>query len=172
MKNIATKKYVKWVQAQRIIDWDDPDAGPVNINEFFVDQEEADLPVIREEDLGQILEDDLELGEEAVPEGAPVTDVKPEVPPEDRPQFNNKHEALAWAEDNNEVVEINYTTKGGTNLIREVEPHGKFYAHTTHRNILVTFDRSINAIRAFIIKNVNTLDFTGKRFQKKFVVKS
>ena len=174
MKTLYSKNYVKFIEAQHIVNWDDLSGEPININEFS-DTEEPEissLPVIRQEDIGKILEDDLELGSEVVPENAPVVEELPEISTEERPRFSNKYDAIDWAKEHNEVIRINYTTEHNTNLNRDVEPHGTFYARTTHRTILVVFDRTVNAIRAFIIKNINALDFTGNRFQKKFVVRA
>ena len=163
MKTIHSAIY-KRLLAQNITDVDE---AP---NTF---EENASLPVIREEDLADILEDDIEIGEDVVPEGAPVTQVVEETPEEEeirRPEFTNFFDALEWAEDNNDVVQINYTTVNGNNLTREIEPHGSFYARTTHRTVLVTYDRTVGAIRAFIIRNINAIDFVGDKFRKKFIV--
>jgi len=171
MNIIYSNAYKKLVRAQTMVNWDEPEADPSQVSEFF-DEDEAHLPVIREEDLAGILEDNQELGEEVVPEGAPLTEQPEPVLPEERPEFRNQYDALEWAEQNDETVRINYTTKRGTNIIRDIEPHGKFYASTTHRTILVAYDKTVGAIRAFIIRNVNNMDFLGTRFKKKFIVRS
>jgi hypothetical protein len=131
--------------------------------------ENQNLPVIGVDDLSSILEDDIE----DISEVPPTIEEKPI---EDKiqqgyPQFSTNNETLEWAEQNLEVIRISYVTKKGKNLIRNVEPHGQFYAKTTHHQIVVTFDRTINAIRAFIVRNIQKIDFTGEgKFNKKFIV--
>ena len=160
MKVITTEVYKKYVVGQKIEPRD------------AVKEPVDNLPIIREEDLSTILEDDLELGTEAFPEGAPAVEEVEESPgvPQERPVFSNKYDVIDWAEKNKDVIEINYTTKHGTNMTRVVEPHGTFYANTTHRTILVAFDRTVGAIRAFIVRNINGLDFTDQKFNKRFIV--
>lgn len=171
MKIIYSKKYREIIQSQTMVDWDEPEAGPANVEDFF-DKDEANLPVIREEDLGGILEDNQEIGEDVVPEGAPVAQEPQPAIPEEVSEFRNQYEALDWAEQNRQVVRMSYTTKRGINITREIEPHGQFYASTTHRTILVTYDRTVGAIRAFIMRNISNLDFLGEQFKKKFIVRA
>ena len=139
------------------------------------EEEERNIPKIRSEDLGQFLEDNLEDEPIEIPEEelgameAPLED--PEVEePQDYPQFSNAFDAQEWAKDNNEVVRIAYTTEHGTGIVRDVEPHGTFHADTTGHEILVTYDRSVGDIRAFILKNIATFSFIGERFDPKFEV--
>ena len=138
-----------------------------------VTQDGTNLPVLDVQDLSRILEDSFDEGEQ--------TDIQPEQngPPEDEevqqnqyPVFKNAFEATDWAEKSNEVVRVSYTTKHGRQLVRDVEPHGKFHSDSTNRMILVTFDETIGDIRAFIVGNITSWAFTGKKFNKKFVVKA
>jgi hypothetical protein len=87
------------------------------------------------------------------------------------PTFGTAFEATEWAEENNEVVRISYTTKHGRFLIRDVEPHGKFHSQSTHKEILVTWDETVGDIRAFIVSNISKWAFVKKKFNKKFTVK-
>jgi len=166
MKIIITEQYDKLVFAQ-LLEEDKE-------NSLLIDKDNNNLPVIKEEDIHSILEDDIEIGDEIVPEGSPITeqplDVEKVEETEKAPLFNNKFDAIDWAIDNNKTININYVTKKGTGVNRKVEPHGTFYAKTTHNTILVTFDQTIDAIRAFIITNINGLNFTGEDFNKKFIV--
>lgn len=52
---------------------------------------------------------------------------------------------------------------------RIVEPHKIVYARTTGNYILVTWDRSVNGIRAFIIGNIqpNAVIYEGEEFNRK-----
>lgn len=88
------------------------------------------------------------------------------------PEFANSIDAIRWAEANNEIVRISYITEKGKDLQREIEPHGQFSAKTTGNQILVTFDRTVGDIRAFILNNIIYYDFVGKKFNKKFTVLS
>jgi len=58
--------------------------------------------------------------------------------------------------DNNEVISFDYTNRFGQNAGRRVvEPHYTFVARTTGNEVLVTFDRTKNDIRAFIVGNIH-----------------
>jgi uncharacterized membrane protein (UPF0127 family) len=152
-------------------------------------EQPQDLPIISPSDLGQYLEDSFDeetlpteevqpspnaletMPEEAVPEQVPQ---EPQEQPQEKeyPQFSNAFQALDWAEHNNEVVRIVYTSKKGRQITRDVEPHGTFHSEATHRQILVTFDETVGSIRAFIIHNISKWAFVGKQFNKKFVVRA
>ena len=55
-----------------------------------------------------------------------------------------------------EVISFEYTNRFGAFAgLRTVEPHYTFIANTTNNEILVTFDRDSNAIRAFIVGNIH-----------------
>ena len=139
------------------------------------------LPVLTKGDIGKILEDsfDEETPTEVSQPGEEPENVQPgeedgqeaPPPPQDFPTFQTAFQAVQWAQDNNEVVHISYTTKKGRQLERDVEPHGQFHSDSTSRQILVTFDESVGDIRAFIISNIGSWSFVGKKFTKKFVVK-
>lgn len=56
----------------------------------------------------------------------------------------------------NEVISFDYTNRFGQYAgTRTVEPHYTFIAQTTGNEILVTFDRDQNDIRAFIVGNIH-----------------
>lgn len=58
--------------------------------------------------------------------------------------------------ENMEVISFEYTNRFGAYAgLRTVEPHYTFVAKTTGNEILVTFDRDINDIRAFIVGNIH-----------------
>ena len=148
------------------------------------------LPVIDISNLEGILEDSYDEGEPS-PEDmiAPEPqDQQPEISPEqmqqDEPQeeeipvedesypkFGTPAEALNWAQQNHEAVFIWYTTKGGRDIKRVIEPHGQFVAESTGNPIVVTFDQTIGDIRAFIVPRVMHYSFVGEEFQPKFVVR-
>lgn len=145
-----------------------------------------DLPVLNISDLGGKLEDELDQPEESTQENPPPeqpeeTGLPPQeeqlpqeqqAPPvEEYPVFSNVFDAAKWAQNNNEVVRIDYTTRHGRRLVRDVEPHGQFHSESTHRQILVTFDETIGDIRAFIMTNIGGWSFVGRQFNKKFIVK-
>lgn len=141
--------------------------------------EPQNLPALGPEDIGKYLEDDLEAADDQVQDGldGDIDQTPEEQPPTDEnpegyPVFANVFEAMEWAEKNGEVVRINYRTKKGTALVRDVEPHGRFHAQSTKREILVTYDETIDGIRAFIATNVGNWAFVGRKFQKKFVVRA
>lgn len=135
------------------------------------------LPMLDTSDIGQYLEDALE--EDQVNDALDGhLDQQPQPDTEDStqeqknyPVFDSAFDAIDWAMQNDEVVRINYTTKKGTALVRDVEPHGSFHSESTKRDILVTYDETVNSIRAFITSNIGNWAFVGRKFQKKFIVK-
>jgi uncharacterized protein len=131
----------------------------------------TNLPVIGPNELNDLLEDSFDEPELPEQEGLeePQTEISPE---KNYPSFSNAMDAADWAEKNGEVIRINYITRSGRQITRDVEPHGSFHADSTMRQILVTFDETVNDIRAFIFMNVKNWSFIGKQFQKKFIVRA
>lgn len=67
----------------------------------------------------------------------------------------------------NEVVSFEYTNRHGAYAgLRTVEPHYTFMAYSTGNEILVTFDRDVQDIRAFIVGNMhpNGVRYDGIKF--------
>jgi uncharacterized membrane protein (UPF0127 family) len=136
------------------------------------------LPVLDAKDIGAKLEDEFDEEEQLgnqFPEEQETQSPEEELetPPEEEqyPVFTNPFAAVEWAEKNNEVVRIAYTTARGRQLTRDVEPHGQFHSKSTHRQILVTWDETVGDIRAFILQNISAWAFVGRQFQKKFLVR-
>ena len=149
-----------------------PIGSPVK-NQQPEQTEPENLPVLDVSDLGKYLEDSFDE-EEQVPE-----QVEPEAPPleeptepKEFPTFSNVFDAVNWAEQNNQAMRISYTTKHGRQISRDVEPHGQFHSDSTKHQILVTFDENIGDVRAYILANIRAWAFTGKEFQKRFIVKA
>ena len=95
--------------------------------------------------------------------------------PEGYPQFGTAFQAMRWAKHNNETVRINYRTLHGTNIVRDVEPHGDFHAKTTHRRNIAVWDQTVGGIRTYILENImqdgnfpKGYKFTGEKFTPKF----
>ena len=66
--------------------------------------------------------------------------------------------------DNNEVVSFDYTNRFGMySGTRTVEPHYTFVAQGTGNEVLVSFDRDQNNIRAFIVGNIHPF---GVRYEE------
>lgn len=92
----------------------------------------------------------------------------PEESEGDFPQFNNAMDALVWADNNNQVMWIDYDSKSGQNIQRNIEPHGIYMADTGNL-IIVAFDETVNDIRAFIVNKIKDFQFLGRTFKDKFV---
>lgn len=66
-----------------------------------------------------------------------------------------------------EVIGFDYTNRHGAYAgWRTVEPHYVFYAYTTGNMVLVTWDRDVQDIRAFIVGNIhpNGVRYEGEKF--------
>jgi uncharacterized protein (UPF0548 family) len=88
--------------------------------------------------------------------------------PKGYPVFPNMTQALQWAKQNRESVRVQYRCESGRVIIRDIEPHGDFWAKTTGNRILVVFDETVNDIRGFILGNVEQYKFKGEKFTPKF----
>jgi uncharacterized membrane protein (UPF0127 family) len=162
----------------------DPDKVIPQVDNQQNPPQQGNLPVVNISDLDQILEDSFDEGEqiggpelqqepqpEISPEQLETEQPEPfEIPDEEYPDFATPEEALTWAEQNDEVVRIWYTTKRGRDIEREVEPHGQFMAQGTGNLIVVTYDETIGGIRAFLVDNILYNSFVGRQFTPKFTV--
>ena len=69
--------------------------------------------------------------------------------------YSDIHDLVSEAINNKEVIGFDYYNRHGAYAgWRTVEPHYVFVAYTTGNEILVTWDRDVNDIRAFIIGNI------------------
>ena len=142
------------------------------------------LPKLTPQDIGMALEDNLEEPplEVQPPSEAPPPDMPvelpeiPDSPIDEVPDFENAFDATEWSKPTAQnqftghLMRISYTTKSGKNIIRDVEPHGTFHAETTGNEIMVTFDRTVGDIRAFIISNITAYAVADEEFEPKFRV--
>lgn len=155
-------------------------------------EEDKNLPTIKQEELGQYIEDSIQdqadlQEEEGLPEQVPPTiqELEPKSVDElekEIPKFDNVSDAFNWAQQNNQVMKINYQTiskkRGlryfGNRLItRYVEPHGRYVSRpddSPSHQILVTYDETVGGIRAYRLQNVREFSFVGRNFKKKFRV--
>ncbi|KKN06109.1 hypothetical protein LCGC14_1080680 [marine sediment metagenome] len=70
--------------------------------------------------------------------------------------YANPQELVSDGINNREIIGFAYTNRHGAYAgFRTVEPHYTFLARTTGNEILVSFDRDVNDIRAFIVGNIH-----------------
>jgi len=137
---------------------------------------DSEIDETMEEGLQTITPENLEeMQEEEIEDDPSINEDPTAVEPEGYPEFSSLFQALRWAKQNNETIRINYRTLHGTNIIRDVEPHGDFYAKTTHRRNIAVWDQTIGGIRTYILENIlpdanfpNGYKFTGEKFSPKF----
>lgn len=71
-------------------------------------------------------------------------------------EYDNSQQLVYDGIDSGEVISFDYTNRHGQYAgTRTVEPHYTFMAQTTGNEVLVTFDRDQNDIRAFIVGNIH-----------------
>ena len=171
MKIIESQSYKNDVNQPEINGLDDSlnNIAPEDKNIKIKNQDtnfQSDLPTITpDEAMSKYFEDDLEK-EDETPQIA--QERQPKKPLENYPQFNSVFQAFRWAKHNLEVIRIYYITVKGTYLVRDIDPHGDFWARTTLKRILVTWDETVGDIRAFRAENVQKFEFVGDNFQPKF----
>lgn len=161
MLKVSSKKLAQyWRDEIEDVDWGD-DPPP-----------EDEVPgLVNEDNLNDYLADEIEDTEEGTPVGqqpipTEIDEVRDEIPsanellgiPEDTKeiQYGSGQELLYDAMDKMEVVSFEYTNRHGNYAgLRTVEPHYAFIAPTTGNEVVVTFDRDVDDIRAFIIGNIH-----------------
>jgi len=135
--------------------------------------------VVNDKNLDQYLTDDIEETPEVtqIGEDQPVQYPFMEETPMGRPgMVDPESEEIPYADsdqlvtdgiDNGEVISFDYTNRFGEYAgTRTVEPHYTFIAGTGNE-VLVTFDRGQNDIRAFIVGNIhpNGVRYEGEHFE-------
>jgi hypothetical protein len=145
-------------------EFEDTEFNPEVIDYDKLEQGEA--PVIDEVEALNYVADDFE-------DDVVVEDAEEYTPPidvdDDVPRFGNTANALNWAVANNKVLRINYVTEKGADITRIVEPHALITPNTGNL-IVVTYDRSVRNIRAFIVNNILNYIFTGNEFRERIRV--
>lgn len=145
-----------------------------NIDDFpqedFSQQQDSELPTYNINDI-QFADDTEDEVEDFDPDEFISVDtdkMTPEKPPEDYPDFTNSSDAIRWGNFNNQTLWIDYDTKSGQNIQRNIEPHGTYTASNGNQ-IVVAFDETVNDIRAFIVNKIKDFQFLGRTFKDKFV---
>jgi len=177
------KQSQEWLDDTKDVDWfgDEPDlpgrlVGDENLGDYLVDD-------IEEEPTAPHDIEDLETE---------PTDIQPTQPerPDHRDEiptlnemltpnatrevvYDNIDQLLSDAMKSNkpgkqpDVIGFDYTNRHGAYAgWRIVEPHYTFYATTTGNSILVTWDRDVEDIRAFIVGNIHPkgVRYIGENF--------
>lgn len=129
-----------------------------NYEDYLVDEVE-DRPIPREE-----YPSDNEFISE-IPTGNELLGI-----PADTPEkiYQNPLDLVYDGIDKNEVISFHYTNRNGDySGLRTVEPHYTFVAYTTGNEVLVSYDRDVNDIRAFIISNIHPdgVRYKGVKFE-------
>ena len=183
MKTFLSKKI-----AQTMVNWDDPEGEPESIYLFddygrAVYDEEGrqarvdEVPELKggttqfAENLPTVTPSDVMDGDYLVDkkEGELPSEEEEEITePEEIPEFTSLFQAFRWAKHEQKVIRLYYVTISGVYIIRDIEPHGDFWARTTLKRILVTWDETVGDIRAFRLGNVQKYEFTGASFEPKF----
>lgn len=149
-----------WQEEIEDVDWGDEDTDRLvdetNLDDYLVDnvEENPELPQ----------EPPQPPHRPEIPEGAPPEDYRSEIPtineiltPDATREiiYPAADELISDAISRREVIGFDYVNRHGAYAgWRTVEPHYTFYAYTTGNMILVTWDRDVNDIRAFIIGNI------------------
>jgi len=136
-------------------------------------------PVAMEENKQVITPEDIFSGDYDIDTLEERQEKEGELPTEDEisitepkgyPQFGNFMDAYNWARENKEVMRIDYVTIRGTYLIRDIEAVGDFHARTTLKHLVVVWDNTVGAVRAFRTENIKQYKFTGQKWDTdKFV---
>ena len=171
MKKIISKNLNKLVISQQVENYfnlDDTYDDMLDINNELDETMNEELMTVTPENLEEMQEDEIE-------EDETINEDPTAIEPEGYPEFGTLFQAIRWAKQNNETIRINYRTLHGINIIRDVEPHGDFYARTTHRRNIAVWDQTIGGIRTYILENIirdtnftNGYKFTGEKFSPKF----
>lgn len=168
---ISKKAYEWWEdeedqpnQEERIINDD-------NLDDYLVDN-------VEKEPYDHAVSTDWKTDIEPVPqEEMSLTDYRSEIPTinqlltpnaEREHIYSDPHNLIEDAMTDREVIGFDYINRHGAYAgWRTVEPHYTFVAYTTGNEILVTWDRDINDIRAFIVGNIQpeAVRYEGESFE-------
>lgn len=166
MKIIISQNLRKIITSQQAVEED-----YLHLNEDI----NEDLDETMENQLQTITPESLEEMQQEEDEDASVNETPDIEEPKEYPQFNTPFQAMRWGKHNNETIRINYRTLHGTHIVRDIEPHGEFYAKTTHRTNFAVWDKTIGGIRTYIMENIvkdadfpKGFKFTGEKFAPKF----
>jgi hypothetical protein len=146
------------------------DSNPKD-SEYLVDNEDFDEELIDEESDVTLKEvDDATDGIQG--DARDYLDYKDKTKDkgEDIPQFNSIFQAINWGKEKGQTMLIRYKTLKGNIINREVEPHALFFAKTTRRQVMATFDKKVGAPRSFVVMNILEYSFNGISFSPKFIV--
>jgi len=184
MKVIKTDKYktaqalVQLPDVETLVMPDEEEEDVPSYEEEFgtkriEDSISPDVETFEIENIPEVLEDNLDQEEADIVTGPAFDSIEEAEGYEDQKErFGSIPQAMRWAKLNNEVVLIEYITDGGVQITRMIEPHLEFIARTTGNHILVTYDRTVNDIRAFIIDNIRDYKFAGEIFDVKSKLKT
>jgi len=138
--------------------------------EDFIDEPEGELPEYSIEDIGfaDDFGDEMETFDPYEFMDIEKDKNEPQEPGRDFPQFTNAQSAAEWASQSKQTMWIDYDTRSGKNIQRNIEPHG-IYQASTGNTILVAFDETVNDIRAFILEKIKDFQFLDRTFKDKFI---
>lgn len=163
MFKIVSKKITKsqwsWQDDIEDVDW--------------FDDEEEGTHLVNEDNLDEYLADEIEKHQpvDRLPADAPPDDYRDEIPTineyltpnalreiEYQDAFSLVSDAMSHKDEKGlsspEVIGFNYTNRHGFYAgWRTVEPHYTFLAYSTGNLVVVTYDRDVNDIRAFIVES-------------------
>lgn len=138
--------------------------------EDFLEEETGELPQYGIEDIGFADDFDEEMDTFDPYEYMDIEKDKnePTEPARDFPQFSSALSAAQWAKEAKQTMWIDYDSRSGKNIQRNIEPHG-IYNASTGNTILVAFDETVNDIRAFILEKIKDFQFLDRTFKDKFI---
>jgi hypothetical protein len=165
-------------QMPTVLDWDmTPEEAEGFLADDYIDEDQATIEQM------QTQQDQEETFEEQLEEPWDPPDIDPDVP-----IMGNTEAALKWAIENRRTLKIFYKTKGyaksrtgrklkreiglpeGATIQRVIEPHHMFQAKNGNK-IVVTWDRSVWAIRAFIVSGILSYSVLAKGKRNPFKVR-
>lgn len=136
--------------------------------DWFSDELEDEYPPrysqqqkINENNYADYLADDIENAENNKDDNMPSTDNEFNYSVFDNEQgpsseYDDPYQLINDGMDYNRIISFDYVTRNGNYIgTRVVEPHYVFVANSTGNTILVSYDRNVNDIRAFIISQRN-----------------
>lgn len=165
MLKITSNKKISqthWMDEIRDIDWgdDDIDLGREHSSEGVVDEDNLDqflVDDIEEPNPNKRKQPKTEVADETFLDELPLGNENLGIPPNTKEiTYKNSKNLVYDGIDSKEVISFEYTNRHGMYVgLRTVEPHYAFIGQTTGNEVVVTFDRDISDIRAFIIGNIH-----------------
>ena len=88
------------------------------------------------------------------------------------PKFDSIFDALRWSMANLQVMRVTYKTVKGHVVTKDIEPHKVFFSRSSKRQVLKAYDETADHASQYIIMNIVSYGFPGRKFAPRSILLS